>query len=441
MATPNLLEETVGPWGARVRIREHKGGKVVLMFSNRDPDKSGYDREALDFQVRNPDGSLNAEAVRHARQEARNLSDLLERGKLPDDLEPAPAVTFGELFDLFREYELPHKSEQRQRELRRHLQGMERFLGPGLAVHDFSAHDWNRYARERQRGVIDSRGRRIPPEDRKPRSATTAAYGLAILRQACRWGAGFRPRSVGCERELPEGRRYLLASDPTRDNGCQLPKSKNPPRPVCSDQRFRALLEVADQVRIGHGNTSVCPPLRELLILARGTGRRIGAILALRWGDWNPDAHTHGELRWRAEEDKIGREWRAPVIRPVHTALEGLQRARLAQHGVPGAQSWVFPALEAQDKHVRVDVARQWLLRAEELAGLDHPRGFGWHAFRRAWATRRKDLPSQDVAAAGGWADTQALQLCYQHADPATTERVVLSEGSLPGLDADADTA
>ncbi len=41
-------------------------------------------------------------------------------------------------------------------------------------------------------------------------------------------------------------------------------------------------------------------------------------------------------------------------------------------------------------------------------------------AWSAAW------LSLTDVAAAGGWKDTQTLQRCYQHADPETLEAVLL---------------
>ncbi len=59
---------------------------------------------------------------------------------------------------------------------------------------------------------------------------------------------------------------------------------------------------------------------------------------------------------------------------------------------------------------------------------VDHhsKKGFGFHSFRRMWATKRKHLSRKDVAAAGGWSDTQTLEKCYQHPDPDTIEEVVL---------------
>ena len=50
-----------------------------------------------------------------------------------------------------------------------------------------------------------------------------------------------------------------------------------------------------------------------------------------------------------------------------------------------------------------------------------------WHAYRRKWATERKDLPLKDVAAAGGWKDVTTLLTCYHHADEATMLRVLES--------------
>ncbi len=40
-------------------------------------------------------------------------------------------------------------------------------------------------------------------------------------------------------------------------------------------------------------------------------------------------------------------------------------------------------------------------------------------------------LPDVDVAAAGGWTETDSLKRCYQQADEATMLRVVLSGGQL----------
>ena len=56
------------------------------------------------------------------------------------------------------------------------------------------------------------------------------------------------------------------------------------------------------------------------------------------------------------------------------------------------------------------------------------PDGSLWHAFRRLWATERKDLPVKDVAAAGGWQDVTTLLKCYQQPDEETLRSVVEDE-------------
>ena len=58
-------------------------------------------------------------------------------------------------------------------------------------------------------------------------------------------------------------------------------------------------------------------------------------------------------------------------------------------------------------------------------------KGSLWHAYRRKWATERKDHPDVDVAAAGGWKNTVSLRTAYQQADPKTILKVVLEPGEL----------
>ena len=89
-------------------------------------------------------------------------------------------------------------------------------------------------------------------------------------------------------------------------------------------------------------------------------------------------------------------------------------------------EAWLFPRDERRpNEHMTRRLANVRLMKAERLAELTHQRRGGWHTFRRAWATRRKHLPVQDVMAAGGWRDINALQKAYQSADPETIRRVM----------------
>jgi integrase len=161
--------------------------------------------------------------------------------------------------------------------------------------------------------------------------------------------------------------------------------------------------------------------LRELLTLAADTGRRISSILALRWSDWDPEAKPYCAISWRAEHDKIGRDWVTPVTPAVRTALEALRMERQTVGDVH-----IFADPRTPDRPVTRHQATGWLRRAEELANLEHLRGGAWHMFRRSWASERKHLSPKDVAYAGGWKDTTTLLKCYQQPDEETVEQVVL---------------
>jgi integrase len=142
-----------------------------------------------------------------------------------------------------------------------------------------------------------------------------------------------------------------------------------------------------------------------------------------------PDLGTHGKILWRADSDKVGRDWLSPVTPEVRAELEQFRRDRLLV-----GDALFFPAPNNPGKPVKVEIASDWLRRAEKLAGLDPlPRGI-WHPFRRRWATERKHMSPKDVAEVGGWADTQTLQKCYQIADEETMEAVVLQPRRLRRL-------
>jgi len=94
-------------------------------------------------------------------------------------------------------------------------------------------------------------------------------------------------------------------------------------------------------------------------------------------------------------------------------------------------QAYLFPAPKDPSKPVSKDVAAAWLIKAEELAGVEKQQGSLWHAYRRGWATARKHLPDVDVAAAGGWSDLSSLKTCYQQADEATMYAVVSQPAQL----------
>ncbi|OLC41923.1 MAG: hypothetical protein AUH75_05370 [Gemmatimonadetes bacterium 13_1_40CM_4_65_7] len=201
-------------------------------------------------------------------------------------------------------------------------------------------------------------------------------------------------------------------------------------RPVASTDRYEALRRVSDQVmmevRWGKEWQKQRSYLSELLDLAYGTGRRISAILALRYEDLRLDAKPHGAICWPAATDKQGRETTAPISPAVRAALDRVMNDR------PGIGCLcLFPSPTDRNKSVTYERVRTWLLEAEALAQLPKQKGSLWHAFRRAWATARKHHPLKDTAAAGGWASTETLVRCYQQPDEETMLEVVLNGAEL----------
>ena len=114
----------------------------------------------------------------------------------------------------------------------------------------------------------------------------------------------------------------------------------------------------------------------------------------------------HGAILWRGEYHKMRVSRVTPIGRQLREEIDRYLNV------------WDAEA-RANEKRTTRHMANAMLRRAEALAGLPKVRGAGWHAFRRGWATSRKDLPDVDVAEAGGWKGTKAMKLSYQQ--PTTT--------------------
>ncbi len=166
--------------------------------------------------------------------------------------------------------------------------------------------------------------------------------------------------------------------------------------------------------------------LSELLDIVNGTGRRISAVCQLRYEDLRLSEGPYGSIRWPADTDKEGRESCVPINPSVRHALD---RALIDRPGIGSAP--LFPKPTDRALPLTTYLASKWLIGGEKLAGLDTQKGSLWHAYRRKWVTERKHLPDVDVAAAGGWKDTQSLKSAYQQADTETMLRVVLEAGEL----------
>jgi integrase len=216
--------------------------------------------------------------------------------------------------------------------------------------------------------------------------------------------------------------RYLMRENPAR--GYPIARERNPRRPVATQDRYEAIRKVSDQVsmelRRGVQRLQVRSYLTELLDLVNGTGRRISAILQLRYEDLRLELAPHGGIRWPADTDKMGKEWVTPIGAPVRAAID---RIRAVRPGV--GRAYLFLSPFNPQRPISRDLASAWLEQAEQLAKVAKHEGSLWHAYRRKWASQRKHLPDRDVAAAGGWSDLTSLKTAYQQVDHATLVRVV----------------
>lgn len=349
-----------------------------------------------------------------AKREAAKLSNLRLAGDLAEEVDRGP-LTLGELADRYREDPVDgpeSMTDSRAARVRAALVALERFLGRDFTLAELAPADWRRFHDHRTRGVIDHRGRQVPEGERRPISDATASKDLQVLRQLAIWATETRD----------EDGNYLLADDPTRE--LKLKWNNDPRRPIGTDELLAGLREAAPKVRVQvkpatrtEEAVTEPTPLPTLIEVANGTGRRLGSLLGLRWGDWDPgadfpDLGLQGALTFRAEFDKLGRTQTVPVLPQVRETLEA---HRASQPDILPEGAWVFPSPTDPDKPLDKNVAIGWLQEAEVAARGEHVKGFGFHAFRRRWVNRvGRSLPPATAAKLGGWKDATVMQGVYE---------------------------
>jgi integrase len=242
--------------------------------------------------------------------------------------------------------------------------------------------------------------------------------------------------SICCNWAVGEG---ILDTNPTAIKRAPdaMKIDHEPKQPWFSREEFDKLKAVAHQLPASFG---------VLLDLAWGTGRRISAIVGLRWADimfkpeeawtkckeldtrpendWLIEDFVHGGIRWYAGRapNKKRRDYVSPMPVEVKAALMLWKKQTLSI----GGSRFVFVAPNDATKALERHVAKKWLKKAEGFAKLTHQAQSGWHAFRRGWATKRKNFPIKDLARAGGWGKGSLTPLRnYQQSDRETASAVI----------------
>ncbi len=349
-----------------------------------------YGRRVLVFEERN--GRLYGQirghrvALKHRSQDLAKKWARDQEKKLRDGLATAadPKPTVAKVFAIYVARETPRKGSSSRYQDERAVKMFTRFLGAYRDLSKLTLAEWQDFIDARTSGAISPRGEPVPaphkPDDpkRRPVGPRAVEADLEWLRMVIRWACTWRDKESG---------QYLMHEDPTRGREFteKIPHEENPRRPLATDDRYEAVQGVADAVH---------PLLPVILALVHGTGRRIRAVLALQ----------HHDLLL-AKGDPCPALDRFLADRPAIGAVR------------------LFS--EDGTRPVTYERASKWLRQAERRAKLAKQDGSLWHAYRRGWATARKNLPAKDVAFAGGWKNVGTLETIYQQPDPESTYRAV----------------
>jgi hypothetical protein len=288
-----------------------------------------------------------------------------------------------------------------------------RVLGADRDLSKLVLSEWEHFVRARHTGAVDAWGEPVPEpvtaDDAKRRTvrARTVEADCEWLQIVANWAMEWESPVTG----QPLLRAHPLKRQRFRD---AVPHEQNPRRAVATQDRFEAILAQAPRVH---------PFLAPLLAIVNGCGRRIRAVLQLRYQDLQLAKSAGaplGAIAWPGETDKMGKAWAAPINAAVRAMLDVVLAER---PGLGGA--YLFPSPSDRAKPMDRWFASKLLRRAERLAKVRKQDGSLWHAYRRKWGTERKHLPVQDVAQAGGWKNTATLETIYQQPDAATLYRVV----------------
>lgn len=404
-----LWSLVVAERGVEVRLYERDARGVIYrdvwIGSKRDRRSLGHNDRAL--------------AKTQAKALAARLSELRYAGVGP--------LTLGQLSALYLEDRGSDLSPNRLRATKHYIRLLERHFERNRPIDDLSKSSVESYIAARRSGTLVS-----------PRHRTKdAGVGDGTIRNELR----HLLTMIAWAQASKRNGRPLLAGNPLLD--VKLPTEANPKRPVATEERYRALLEVADQAE-------PTGRFRLVLTLARETGHRINAICALSRTDillthaqviqgladvglpiaW-ADAWPHGAIRWRKENDKLGYSSVTPLASAARAAID----VYLA--GYPRIGD--VPLFAGRGKHrvwldvpVRKEIAGYWLSRAEKLAKLPKLARGGYHPYRRLFASERRHLPAQDVAFAGGWRDLKTMQTAYQQTDAAGVFNVIDAPRTAP---------
>lgn len=403
---PKHWAESVGPYGARIRVFERE--RAGVLFATFTTEEGKYEQVRLA-------GMARPQAIAWAHEQSARMlrgEPVLRPGEIG---KPGYKPTWANLFAAYAAVRTPQKSNAEQEADTRRMVFWTRVLGASNHPARLIADTWTRVQADRASGAIDALGEPVEKrEDRRPVRPRTVQADFQWLHQVCRWAAVRWKDAAG---------KRVLDGSPTDD--FDMPKDGEARQEYVSLERFTAVRQAASGIMMEdrtHGQEYRVSYLPEILDLLWLTGHRVSAVLKLRWQDVLPESSEmpHGAIKWKGENDKTGFEHTIPMTAAIRKVIDGIRRDR---PGVGGA--YLFPKPTTRLAPISKERVRTWLLRAEKRAGVPKQDGTLFHGYRRGWVTSRKHHPLVDLTKAGGWKRTETVSRHYMKDDTATMMRVL----------------
>lgn len=360
-----------GTWCRTLGFR----GTLVRLFER--SEGGGFQRA-----VRLKSGRVSRKSLgTNDRAEAERLGRHLLAALLRDEeMERSGVLTLGDLWTRYKRdcVSFLDNHPRTQKNAERSSEVLLAFFGKDCDVRTLTEQDQIAFTQKRLAGGI------VCTVDRTTEAVRTRSVevDLQLLNTMLRWATTVRVR----------GGHRLLEQHPLA--GVKRPREKNPKRPVASWERYHVTRTKVQELSNSAKNDVSRRKWLKLelaLVLAEATGKRLGSIRQLHWEDFDYKAST---IRWRAEADKKGV---GSTVRIPPALRDEIRAFQVKLGGSFGGL--MFPSHSDPSKALTRDAFGHWLRKAEELAKLPKLDGSLWHAYRRGWATARKDLPIKDVAA------------------------------------------
>lgn len=305
------------------------------------------------------------------RQQAERLGKALVAELLRDDMSSMPGpVSLGQLWERYQRESASYLDNGPLTKLDSESRAdvLLGFFGEDQEVSRLTARDQAAYSAQRRKGGICRMSGKLTAAVRE----RSVEADLTLLHAMLHWATTVRA----------SGNRRWLDSNPLE--GVRRAREKNPKRPVATWERFERTRVAMN--KLSNAEDSIPAKRRWLkvelaLILAEATGRRLNSIRNLRWSDVDFERQT---IRWRAENDKKGKEWIVPITPDLSSLLQRFGDC------IADESDLLFRAEHSADIPMDRHLFDKWLSVAEKAAELPKLDGGLWHPYRRKWATERK---------------------------------------------------